>query len=559
MKPIRGVNALTGWRCGLAAALCVALATAACAQQPAPDASIPAQNSEGAKPAQLITPEQARQLFASVDPIMKFDSQDSGLPIKSTVKRQLTTRAAVEHYLEDQLNSDRDSMRLERDEIVLKKFGLLDRDFALKPFLLQLLREQIAAYYNPKTKTINLLNWVQPNQQKPVMAHELTHALQDQYCDLEKWENQTPESVSTTAASDQAHLAKDEMDTARNAVAEGQATAVMMNYILQPMGESLAKDPGIITAIEQQMRAASATSPVMARAPLLLSESMLFPYREGLSFVQNVWMAEGRTAAFAGTLDHPPTSTWQILNPRAYEKKIIPPVPLLPNIHPLVDKLYRPYDIGQVGQLDVKIMTHLFGGEITSRYLTPEWDGGLYWAGQLRSAKTPAAQDSTKSLALLYLSVWHTPAAAAVFADLYANSLNSTYSMVEPDAAAQKSASALDGSVEQDLLTEEGPVVITSRGNMVFVAESFPLKLARQLTNLILGVQGTGPEQMTQAEPPAWPFVQPAAAPRSANQIGEPLSADLVHFFSHYGVLKAVVDAEMETAAGLRQGAAKAH
>ena len=69
------------------------------------------------------------------------------------------------------------------------------------------------------------------------MAHELTHALQDQHSDLEKWDDQTPDDVSHDAAGDQDHLAKDEMDTARDAVAEGQATAVMMDYILKPTGQ----------------------------------------------------------------------------------------------------------------------------------------------------------------------------------------------------------------------------------------------------------------------------------------------------------------------------------
>ena len=250
----------------------------------------------------------------------------------------------------------------ERDEIVLKKFGLLDHDFELKPFLLALLKEQIEAYYDSKTKTVNMLDWVDPDEQKPVLAHELTHALQDQHSDLEKWDDQTPDDVSHDAAGDQDHLANDEMDTARDAVAEGQATAVMMDYILKPLGKSLVKDPEVLDFVQAQMNS-NEDSPVMARAPLLLSESMLFPYREGLSFEQDIWMDQGQTAAFAGALDRPPTSSWEIINPRVYEKKQIPAIPLLPNIHPLVDPLYVPYDIGQIGQLDVHILTELFGGD----------------------------------------------------------------------------------------------------------------------------------------------------------------------------------------------------
>ena len=163
---------------------------------------------------------------------------------------------------------------------MLKKFGLLDRDFALKPFLLALLKEQIEAYYDSKTKTVNMLDWVDIDEQKPVLAHELTHALQDQHSDLEKWNNQTPDDVSLTASGDTDHLAKDEMDTAREAVAEGQATAVMMDYILKPMGKSLVKDPEVMDLVKQQMTG-SEDSPVMARAPLLLSESLLFPLSRG--------------------------------------------------------------------------------------------------------------------------------------------------------------------------------------------------------------------------------------------------------------------------------------
>src|SRR5208337_427289 len=228
--------------------------------------------------------------------------------------------------------------------------GLIDQDFDLKPFLLALLKEQIEGYYDSKTKTVNLLDWVEPEEQKSVMAHELTHALQDQHSDLEKWDDQTPNDVSHDAAGDQNNLAKDEMDTARDAVAEGQATAVMFDYMLKPMGKSLIKDPEVLDVAKSQMNSAE-DSPVMARAPLLLSESMLFPYREGLSFEQDIWMDQGQKAAFAGTLDRPPSSTWEIINPREYEKKHIPAIPLLPNIHPLTDSAYKPYDIGQVGQL----------------------------------------------------------------------------------------------------------------------------------------------------------------------------------------------------------------
>jgi hypothetical protein len=238
----------TGWRnFALAVAVCIGAAAAGAQKSPAPVPQPPApssgdQSSNSTAPTH-ITPEQAKQLFSLVDELLKFSSQETGLPIKSDVKRQITSKAAVETYLKEKFNEDEGAKRLQRGEIVLKKFGLLDHDFALKPFLLALLDEQIEAYYDSKTKTVNMLDWISIDEQKPVLAHELTHALQDQHSDLEKWNDQTPDDVSLNASGDADHLAKDEMDTARDAVAEGQATAVMMDYILKPMGKSLIKDP----------------------------------------------------------------------------------------------------------------------------------------------------------------------------------------------------------------------------------------------------------------------------------------------------------------------------
>jgi len=512
--------------------LCFTATIAAGAQQPAPVTQ--ANPSTVPEKAQTrITPEQASKLFLLVDELLQFSSQETGLPIQSTVKRQITSRAAVEGYLKEKFEEDESAKRLQRGEIVLKKFGLLDRDFALKPFLLALLKEQIEAYYDSKTKTVNLLDWVDIEEQKPVLAHELTHALQDQHTDLEKWNDQTPSDVSLNSGADSDHLARDEMDTAREAVAEGQATAVMMDYILKPMGKSLVKDPEMMEVVKQQM-SVSENSPVLARAPLLLSESLMFPYREGLSFEQDVWMDKGQAAAFAGALDRPPTSSWEIINPLEYEKKHIPAVPLLPDIHPLVDKLYKPYDIGQVGQLDLRILAEIFGGDKATRDLTPAWDGGLYWAGQRRSAKTPAEQASTKSLALFYLSAWKNTASAEAFAQLYADELGRKYSGLKIDAAAESSTPA--GVEEQIYSTDEGPVLITTRGKRVFVAESFDLEVARKLTALILDAQGTGELRM-------------AGAPglnRSGEETREPLTAGLVRFFSNCGVMKAAVTAAIQ-------------
>ena len=524
---------------GLAAMGASAQQQAAAPQAKAPDqAQTPAPSQGAPKPETRITPEQAKQLFGLIDELTKFSSGETGLPIKSHVKHQVTSRAEVESYLKKKFEEDQSSKRLQEGEIVLKKFGLLDRDFSLKPFLLALLKEQIEAYYDSKTKTVYMLDWVDIEDQKPVLAHELTHALQDQHSGLEKWNDQTPDEVSLNSREDTDHLARDEMDTAREAVVEGQATAVMMDYILKPMGKSLIKDPEVLDLVKQQMNG-SENSPILARAPLLLSESLLFPYREGLSFEQGIWMDQGQTAAFAGAMDRPTTSSWEIINPLEYEKRHVPAVPLLPDIHPLVDKLYKPYDIGQIGQLDLHILAELYGGDNAARDLTPAWNGGIYWAGQLLSAKTPAQRASTSSIAIFYLSDWKNEASARNFAAIYSKELGHKYSGLKHDVAAEASAPSTipAGQTEQVYSTTEGPVVITTRGKLVFVAESFDLPLARKLTALVLDGQGTGELKMAGL-----------AAPRLDSQALdsqtlEPLTSSLVRFFASCGVMKAAVEA----------------
>ena len=101
---------------------------------------------------QKISPQEAEKLFRSVDEILKFASNDTLFPIKHEVKRQLVSREEVESYVSKHTSEDEDAKRLRRSELVLKKFGLLPRDFDLGKFLPLLLKEQVAGYYDPKSR-----------------------------------------------------------------------------------------------------------------------------------------------------------------------------------------------------------------------------------------------------------------------------------------------------------------------------------------------------------------------------------------------------------------------
>ncbi|HTW46738.1 MAG TPA: hypothetical protein VMD92_02255 [Acidobacteriaceae bacterium] len=462
-----------------------------------------------------ITPQQAKELFASVGTILQFASDDTKLPIRHEVKSKLITRAQVEKYLVDKLNDDKDARRMEREEIVLKKFGLIDPDFQLRPFMVKLLDEQIAAFYDSKTKTVNLLDWIDPSTQKPVLAHELTHALQDQRVNLDKWEDQTSDDLSHNYTEDLKHVATDEDDTARDAVLEGQAMAVFVDYSLQPLHRTLRNSPGMIETLVENM-ADDSSSPVLMRAPLLLQESLLFPYKDGLKFEATLLTdSNDPSTAFAGVLDRPPDSSYEIMNPHAYERHAKVPLLRMPDIHPIIDSQYNPYDIGVMGELDVRILAELFGGNQVAAELTPEWDGGIYYAAQKKSAPD---KNSTASVALLYLSQWKSIDAAADFVKMYADELSHKYTKVTRDTADESSED------EQVYQTNEGPVLIVTSGTDVFISESFDLNVARKLQLLMLSAQQDSGAQVASYRTPS-----------------TDLSGSMVQFMAGCGIMKAAL------------------
>jgi hypothetical protein len=440
-----------------------------------------------------LTKDQAKELFRSVDDILSFASKDTDLPIEHSVKRKLITREQVNKYLRSKFDEDKGTKRLERSEIVLKKFGLLDRDFQLQPFMISLLTEQVAGFYDNKTKTVNLLDWIDPDDQKPVLAHELTHALQDQKVDLTKWSEVGSEDIAKNVEQDNEHIQTDEADTARDAVAEGQAMVVFLDYGMRPTGRTLADAPEIMGKMKD-MVADTSGSPILARAPLLLQRSLLFPYSEGLSFEDAILVKAGKGAAFPAVLGNPPSSTFEILHPEAYMAHVPVPVLHMPDIHPLIDADYTPYDVGVMGEYDVRILTELFGGPQIADALTSEWKGGIYYAAQRKSAVTAQEKNSTASVALLYESKWKNEDSATSFLRVYAGELPRKYSGL----VRRTKDEAKDGS-EQVYTTSEGDVLLSISGTSVFVSEGFPLELARKLRDLIGSVQSNAPLQVAGA------------------------------------------------------------
>ncbi len=435
-----------------------------------------------------LTKEQERVLLGDIDATLKFASDDSKLEIKRPVKGSFLSREQMNAELRKKFDDDEGEKRMERSELVLKKFGLLDRDFHLRPFLLSLLTEQIAGFYDDKTHTMTLLDWVPEQQQLPVMAHELTHALQDQRVGLTKYDDQEAKGIARNVAEDNHHIQLDEVDTARQAAVEGQAQVVYTDYALKPTSLKLYQSPELLQQMMNDVNDMS-DSPIMARAPLLLQQSLLFPYNEGVAFEAAVESAGGVQRAFAGVLDEPPNSSFQILHPQAYLSRVPVPVMNMPDIHPMIETAgYEPYDVGVMGEVDVRMTTELFGGRPLAEALSPAWKGGIYYAAQKKVA-SPAEKESTASLALLYSSRWADSGSARDFFTVYDNELPRKYASLTRRTSDEKDDS------ERVYSSNEGDVLLTVVDDHVFVGEGLPVALERTIRDAIDGAQGTGPVQ----------------------------------------------------------------
>jgi hypothetical protein len=441
----------------------------------------------------ILTKAQQDKLLSEMKSTFEFVSKDTGLGIKHPIKGKFESRDDVSKMLRTKFDEDKDAKRMQRDELVLKKFGLLDRDFHMRQFLLSLLTEQIAGFYDNKTKEMTLLDWVPMEQQEPVMAHELTHALQDQRLGLLKWEDQEKEGTAKDVAEDNAHIAVDETDTAREAVLEGQAMVSFADYMLKPSGKTLKDMP----EVGDQLRNGAGDmgdSPVLGRAPLLLQQALLFPYTAGLNFEQQILVKKGTQTAFAGVLDTPPNSSFEIMHPDKYLAHVPVPVMRMPDIHPMLTAAgYEPYDLGVMGELDVRITAELFGGRPLAEALAPNWDGGIYYAAQKKNA-TEAEKATTASLGLLYASRWKNEDSARSFFSVFEQELPRQYDGL------QRRKKDEQGDSERVFTTREGDVLLTLKDDRVWVSEGFDLALARQMRDAIDAAQGVGPLQTAEKQ-----------------------------------------------------------
>jgi hypothetical protein len=315
------------------------------------------------------------------------------------------------------------------------------------------------------------------------MAHELTHALQDQSFDLEKFMKAGDVDLATMKNDPTPEdIVNAEAGSAHQAIVEGQAMVVSIDYELAPVHQSVADSPQIVQALKATMMQGTADSVEFRSAPLYIKEALTFPYRYGLDFESELLSRLGKEKAFAAVFQKPPRTTREIMEPAAYLSGEKLDGMALPEFKKDF-KDYEKFDVGAVGEFDVAILVEQYAGNEVAKRLYPEWRGGYYYA--VRPKNDPKA-----ALGLLYLSKWTNPERAAEFGWVYAKGLKQRYQkLAEADGDPQKDKPA--GYIVETLTgkhswtTEEGTVFVEVAGNAVLVCESLDgettLRLAREL------------------------------------------------------------------------------
>ncbi len=184
--------------------------------------------------------------------------------------------------------------------IALGALGVLPAGTDLKKTYLALLGEQIGAFYDQHEKQLFTFSG-QPlsgSQNRVIMAHELTHALEDQHFDLSKLPIEAK--------------GNDDRVLAATALVEGDATLVMNRYMVGDLSAASLRD-AFASTLTTDVRQ-------LAAAPRYLRETLLFPYLRGQEFC-TVLYTQGGWDALAEAFRHPPSSSSQILHPELFVGK----------------------------------------------------------------------------------------------------------------------------------------------------------------------------------------------------------------------------------------------
>jgi hypothetical protein len=374
----------------------------------------------------------------AADEILKIVSRLRQLEIKHAVKRDFKTKDQIEQSVIRDLDENTSPEEFEATRKTLIKLGLIKNEFRLRDYIVQLLREQVAGYYEPKTKEFYLAAWLPLSDQKRVIAHELMHALQDQHFDLRRFER-WPKGDS-------------DAELAAHALVEGEATLVMIQYELEQSGFRLDLNISLTNLMLENDGAEDKQYPIMANAPKVLRENLQFPYVYGAGFAQAV-LRKGSWPLLNDAYARLPVSTEQILHPEKFLNPDNPTEVRLADALPVLGKGWRQADSDVNGEFGYRVVLSEFISKSAALAAAAGWDGDRYALYE---------NPQTGGVLLAQYTTWDTPGDAQEFLKAYAQRTARRYSLEPPKNIQQQSLTFETG---------EGLTAIELRGSDVLIIE----------------------------------------------------------------------------------------
>jgi hypothetical protein len=293
-----------------------------------------------------------QDLAKLVDSLRAPVERATGLRFTSPPRSAMRSRDQVRAYLIRKLDEELPPKRLHGLETTYRLFGLLPDTLQLRPLLVDLYTEQVAGFYDPDSATLFGVEGADRTQLSLVLAHELIHALQGQHLPLDSILDARENNDRLSAA---------------QAILEGQATLASLD-VLAP-GHDVAQNPQFWEMYREQVRRQQSSMPVFRRAPLVLRETLIFPYLEGAEFM-HWWERDGRDSMPYGP--RMPVSTEQVLHPERYARGDVP-VPIV--FPPEQGVVYE--DV--LGEAEIRvILATLAGSDEVQTVMPIGWGGDRY-------------------------------------------------------------------------------------------------------------------------------------------------------------------------------------
>src|SRR5436853_690363 len=263
------------------------------------------------------------------------------------------SRAQVRDYVIHTFDDDLPPAELEGAQAAYRLFGLIPDSLDLRRTMIDLLTEQVAGYFDPDSNALYIPADIDPSQARLVISHELVHALQHQYVNLDSLVELKRQNDRRTAA---------------QSILEGQATLAQILVLMPEQRiESLPNFWDLRTALGAQQQGMK----VFGSAPLWLRESLIFPYLGGAEFVRWFDREYPGKQPYGALM---PISTEQILHPARYAAGDRPD--RLAFESPSPDTVR--YEDG-LGEFEIRLLLEQYlGDDSTAAQVATGWNGDRY-------------------------------------------------------------------------------------------------------------------------------------------------------------------------------------